>query len=888
MQRLADYFLVVGYDHDEERGGRSSGKIIQRFPEKDWPDCPFNPRVVHFCQPQGWVLSAKHELPTFFISILTDLDGYRHYCACLTFHQTLLPTTSSSKKSNGCSDEADDTAFLLPRTQMYAPKCLVLTSKLDCFEAFRNCLGIVYTFYVEPSNDIRLETLVGNILSSVCVPPAGGPALRFSIGADDRQVIQPAASPTVPCTGLAVYNLFKELGIDHVVTIFCAALSDIKILFFSRSYWKLTEASKAVESLLYPLKYCYTFIPVLPFDLIEVLDAPTPFIIGVHSDQKVQALANFDGLWIDLDGASVHLTENVKLAPMPEKPYSRILSSLFQILKPDIHAADLAFPLNGRMHSKVESSSPLVADYPKYKEESTKDKQIRAIFIRLFSELFAGYRSCLLIIRINPKPVISFHKASFLGHHRLVNDEFMLRVLDSMAFHKFIEERGPPFRPCDIFDDVYASIYDQLKRELDSSSSSSSQIILEHIKELANQFLLNENPSPQQTYTQKVPQPSPISCSREDIPEFPHLDKELVGNTIKEGLKKQQNSRPYSGRLNQACLVKLGTPIDVLHGRTDLSQSARRLEVLKQCLTLIFSDKIAEAKKISGAVVYSIKSHQDARIALCKELASYKKQNKPRLNNQQFEMIAHLLNRALEASSSIDEHGIAFMILTLATTFHRKLSEEATQFIYTEIQRHAVWANMQFWEMSFYSDVQLQIRNLYLSQEEMDDDPLHQHGKTALELAAEQMKLYPSKTSEEQRTIEELEEQTLYAIAIHYIQLMVCMKLPLDISSSSSNIRQSFYNHVNTGDADSLTSDFYHSSNDPFNVRDVDETSTVGSHDSGNGFDLNSDDQATDLVLSFVKKFVDKICDESGVNTTHKHSLHTKLYRKMNSTLIHH
>lgn len=138
MQRLADYFLVVGYDHDEERGGRSCGKIIQRFPDKDWPDCPFNPRIIHFCQPQGWILSPKHELPTFFISILTDLDGLRHYCACLTFHQTLLPTNKNIfNKNNGWSDEADDTTFLIPKTQMYAPKCFVLTSKLDCFEAFR-------------------------------------------------------------------------------------------------------------------------------------------------------------------------------------------------------------------------------------------------------------------------------------------------------------------------------------------------------------------------------------------------------------------------------------------------------------------------------------------------------------------------------------------------------------------------------------------------------------------------------------------------------------------------------------------------------------------------------------------------------------------------------
>jgi hypothetical protein len=42
-------------------------------------------------------------------------------------------------------------------------------------------------------------------------------------------------------------------------------------------------------------------------------------------------LISFDGLWVDLDGASVHLTENVKLAPMHEKAYNRILSSLFQV-----------------------------------------------------------------------------------------------------------------------------------------------------------------------------------------------------------------------------------------------------------------------------------------------------------------------------------------------------------------------------------------------------------------------------------------------------------------------------------------------------------------------------------------------------------------------------
>ena len=80
--------------------------------------------------------------------------------------------------------------------------------------------------------------------------------------------------------------------------------------------------------------------------------------------------------------------------------------------------------------------------------------------------------------------------------------------------------------------------------------------------------------------------------------------------------------------------------------------------------------------------------------------------------------------------------------------------------------------------------------------------------------------------------------------------------------------------------------DFDYSNKLISSVRDADETSTAGSHDSGNGFDLNNDDQITDLVLSFVKKFVDKICDESGVNTTHKNSLHTKLYRMFSFSSI--
>lgn len=69
----------------------------------------------------------------------------------------------------------------------------------------------MYTVYVE-GLPIPLETLVGNILGCIQVPPPGGPQVRFSIGAGDRQALQPPLSPSLPVTNTSVHLLFQQLG----------------------------------------------------------------------------------------------------------------------------------------------------------------------------------------------------------------------------------------------------------------------------------------------------------------------------------------------------------------------------------------------------------------------------------------------------------------------------------------------------------------------------------------------------------------------------------------------------------------------------------------------------------------------------------------------------
>lgn len=41
-----------------------------------------------------------------------------------------------------------------------------------------------------------------------------------------------------------------------------------------------------------------------------------------------------------------------------------------------------------------------------------------------------------------------------MGPRALTEDDFLIKVLDGMAFAGFVSERGPPYRVTDLFDDV--------------------------------------------------------------------------------------------------------------------------------------------------------------------------------------------------------------------------------------------------------------------------------------------------------------------------------------------------------------------------------------------------------------------------------------------------
>lgn len=166
----------------------------------------------------------------------------------------------------------------------------------------------------------------------------------------------------------------------------------------------------------------------------------------------------------DLDGGTVTVPECVHIPPLPEPLQSQTHSILSmvrrdwgrmvgrgarglglvcsrpwsllppQVLDPELELADLAFPPPtmsiSSLKMQVGVTAALGGPQPLSPGGRTwrvcggggqgggraltarvsQDKELRAVFLRLFAQLLQGYRWCLHMVRIHPEPVIRFHK----------------------------------------------------------------------------------------------------------------------------------------------------------------------------------------------------------------------------------------------------------------------------------------------------------------------------------------------------------------------------------------------------------------------------------------------------------------------------------------------
>lgn len=128
-----------------------------------------------------------------------------------------------------------------------------------------------------------------------------------------------------------LYALFRSLSIPNIVTLFEFALAESRIILLSSHTAMLHLASKALASLLYPLKWASIFIPVLPARLLSALEAPCPYIVGIERRYENIELPEDDYVLVDLDQDIIESA--TEPTPLPRQQ-GRKLVSLLQLAAP--------------------------------------------------------------------------------------------------------------------------------------------------------------------------------------------------------------------------------------------------------------------------------------------------------------------------------------------------------------------------------------------------------------------------------------------------------------------------------------------------------------------------------------------------------------------------
>jgi hypothetical protein len=102
-----------------------------------------------------------------------------------------------------------------------------------------------------------------------------------------------------------IYALFRCLSIQNIVTLFEYVIAESRIILLSSHPAMLHLASMAIVNLIYPFQWTGVFIPILPARLVQTIEAPCPYIVGIERRYEPQDYPEDEYVLVDLDNNSI-------------------------------------------------------------------------------------------------------------------------------------------------------------------------------------------------------------------------------------------------------------------------------------------------------------------------------------------------------------------------------------------------------------------------------------------------------------------------------------------------------------------------------------------------------------------------------------------------------
>jgi len=313
--RLVEYFAVVGVDDEGEiapapgsegevEAGLVNARLLSRYPEQDHSQVPFPYGLPVFCFPKGGAtLLEGIDVPKFFEFVSTGENGAWLYGFVLKIYEPVDPSRYTEEmQASGKSD-------------YHVPKCLCILSHWPFRDQFLAFLLQIYRISIS-SSSLPLERFISNFVSEVPLPPPGLVRVQYHIGDTELEFSRPPANNPIMFYDSSFQNIFECLDTKNLLRVFSALLTERQIIVRSSQLSLLGAFGRVCTTLMYPFSWSHVFIPVLPAQMLMVLHAPLPFLIGIQEETLRQALQA--GHTLPPTAVVVNLDENTVFASSHE------------------------------------------------------------------------------------------------------------------------------------------------------------------------------------------------------------------------------------------------------------------------------------------------------------------------------------------------------------------------------------------------------------------------------------------------------------------------------------------------------------------------------------------------------------------------------------------
>ncbi|MCI4374566.1 hypothetical protein PGIGA_G00007610 [Pangasianodon gigas] len=452
--------------------------LISRYPEEDLESFALPDSVPVFCLPMGvtvesWPLNTKYQLPVFSTFVLTTASGDKVYGAAIQFYEA-YPREALTERQRvrlGLVSVVDHRPITNRTVQVKKSVCVL--SHWPFFTVFQKFLTFIYRYSISGPHVLPIEKHISSFMHNVPFPSPQRPRILVQLSPYDNLLLcQPVSSP-LPLSGASFVKLLQNLGPENACTLLLAVLTEHKLLLHSLRPDVLTSVSEALVSMTFPLRWPCPYIPLCPLRCADVLCAPMPFIVGVHSSYFDLYDPPSDVVCVDLDTNTIFQSEDKKplsWKSLPRKHGKILLSSLTHL-----HRTLEKICTPGHEEATLEF---LLTDYDLiYGRQKQLELEIQEAFLRFMSCLLRGYRSYLLPITQAPSDRTTdcsslFNLQGFLKSRDRTQQKFYSHLTKTQMFTQFIEE-------CSFVSDRHACLefFDECVQKVDVEKPEEVRLI---------------------------------------------------------------------------------------------------------------------------------------------------------------------------------------------------------------------------------------------------------------------------------------------------------------------------------------------------------------------------------------------------------------------------